>query len=109
MKAATDSVQIAFFERQRDALADSCMANMQIALILNPEDYRGYVGVSSVFIEEKQMDSANYWLLKGLDYAEDRGNGLSQISYNYINSQKFCEAIPTLKEYCELVGNDTLN
>jgi tetratricopeptide (TPR) repeat protein len=37
---------------------------------------------------------------------EDRPNLLIQIAYNYINDQKYCEAIPSLKEYVEGAGSE---
>lgn len=106
---ATDSVNIAFYDKQIAALTDSTIANLQIATIFDPNDYRAYVGISQAFENREMYDSANVYLEKGLEYTEDKGNLLLPLAYNYINDGEYCKSIPWLKQYIALYPEDTAN
>ena len=109
LKAASDSTSIAFFEKKRDALADTTIQAMDLAIRLDPTDFRTYVGIASVFEQQRNFDSANAWLDMGAQYAEDPANVKLQMAYNYINAGDYCKAATPLSQYCDLVPTDTTN
>lgn len=109
LKNATDSADIAFFETKREALIDTTIKAMEIAIQLDPTDFRTYVGIASVYEQQRKFDSANVWLAKGAQYAENPDNVKLQIAYNWINAGDYCAAAGPLSEYCNAVGTDTTN
>ena len=109
LSTATDSTEIAFFEKKRDALIDTTIKAMDIAIQLDPTDFRTYVGISTVYEENRNFDSANAWLERGAQYAEHPNSVNLQIAYNFIKARDYCKAAPPLKKYCDEAMTDTTN
>jgi len=109
LRAAEDSSSIAFFEERRDALVDSTKASLQMAIKIDPTDFRSYAGISTVYEQSGQYDSANHWLDMGAEYAENPNNVKLQIAYNWINAGDYCAATTPLREYVDAVQTDTMN
>ena len=82
---------------------------MQLTLLLDPNDYRGYVGVSSAYEKIGDFEKANEWMIKGLDKTDNRSNLLLSIAYNHIKLNKYCESIPYFKEYVDANPTDVAN
>jgi tetratricopeptide (TPR) repeat protein len=109
LKEITDSANIAFYEAKRDALIDTTIKALEIAIQLDSSDFRTYVGIASVYEQQRKFDSANVWLAKGEPYFENPQDVKLQIAYNWINAGDYCAATVPLSEYCNIVGNDTTN
>lgn len=105
----TDSVAIEYLKERSAANIDSCLANMNLAIAVDPSDYKTYVAVSSIYEATDNYDEAVEWLKKGLDLTSDRSSLLLPVAYNYIRLKDFCSSIPYLKEYTELVPTDIGN
>lgn len=107
--AETDSSMREAHQRRIDANLDSCVANMQMAVLLDPSDHRPYVGIGSAYDKVGQYKNAIEWLSKGLDVTEQREQLLFSIAYYYIQLDDFCGAIPYMKEHTEFYVDDTVN
>ncbi|MEE8576016.1 MAG: tetratricopeptide repeat protein [candidate division Zixibacteria bacterium] len=109
MAEESDSSMLADYANQKEALVDSAVANMKMAIILDSSDYRAYVGIASVYEQMPDFAVANSWLEKGLDKTDDRSQLILSIAYNYIKADDYCKAIPYLREQVDLVPDDTGN
>jgi len=105
----TDSVAIEYLKEKRMANVDSCLANMNLAIAVEPSDYRTYVAVSSIYETTDDYEKAVEWLKKGLELTSDRSGLLLPVAYDYIKMKDFCGSIPYFKEYLELAPNDIGN
>jgi tetratricopeptide (TPR) repeat protein len=109
LEEETDSIAIEYLKEKRTANVDSCLANMNLAIAVEPSDYRTYVTISSIYEETEQYDKAVEWLKKGLDLTDKRASLLLPVAYNYIKLRDFCSSIPYFKEYIDSVPNDVGN
>jgi len=105
----TDSATIEKFKNKLNIVADSCIGNMQLTILIDPNDYRGYVGVSSTYEKINDFEKANEWMIKGLDKTENRSNLLLSIAYNLIKLNEYCKSIPYFKEYVDANPTDASN
>jgi tetratricopeptide (TPR) repeat protein len=82
------------------ANVDSCLSNLQMAIIIDPTDHRAFVGLGSLYESKRDHAKAIEWMKKGLEVSEDRGQLLLPIAYNYINMDDYCGSIPYFAEHC---------
>ena len=106
LETVTDSITRAYSEKSLHANIDSCIANMRLAIVIDPTRYDPYLACGSAYEYAKDYDSAIVWLAKGLDKVADRKTLVLQIAYDYIRMDKYAEAIPYFKEYVELAPDD---
>ena len=106
LETATDSITRAYSNKSLHANIDSCIANMRLAIVIDPTKYDPYLACGSAYEYAKDYDSAIVWLSMGLDKVDDRKTLLLQIAYDYIRMDKYTEAIPYFAEYVELVPDD---
>jgi len=110
MNIETDSAALAFMQKRLDAKIDSCMINMQVAISIDPSEYRTYVSIGSLYEKIDKYEKAIEWLSKGLEKTtSDRAILLLPIAYNYIQMNEYCKSIPYFKEYVELTPDDIGN
>jgi tetratricopeptide (TPR) repeat protein len=107
LEQATDSVEQAYWQTQRDAMVDTCIATMALALAVDSTDARAFVGLATAYEKAGDLETSLQWLEKALDKSEDRNLMLSQIAYTYIRLNKYCDAIPFLREYVDNRTADT--
>lgn len=108
LAAAADSSMTAMLQNDLDANVDSAVMKLQMAVLLDPGDYRSYVGIGSAFEKVGEYENAIEWLSQGLERSSDRATLLFSLAYNNIQLDKFCDAIPYFKEFVELNPDDTL-
>ena len=108
-KNTTDSADIALAIADREAVLDTLVANMDLAVMINPNDHRAYVGIASGYEKSGILEKAIEWLEKGVERAEDKASLYLSIAYNYINLNRYCDAIPAFKNYIEIENTDTPN
>jgi tetratricopeptide (TPR) repeat protein len=103
MRLTEDSSMIAFNKAGIEANFDSCVANMQLAIACDPTDARTYIGIGSAYQGQEKFDEAIEWKKKGLDMLadEDKPDMQLSIAYDYINSERYEEAIPFMNLYVE--------
>lgn len=107
IKNETDSIYIAELQKEVVANADSAITNIKLSLDIDDSDYRGYIGIGSVYEKLEDYEQAIEWLEKGLEKIDDRTMLLNNIAYDYIMMNDYCKAIPYFKEHIELVPTDT--
>lgn len=107
LKGETDSIYIQALNEEIKANADSAITNINISLSIDDSDYRGYIGVGSVYEKLKDYEKAIEWLNKGLEKIDNRTMLLNNIAYDYIMMNDYCKAIPYFKEHIGLVPTDT--
>ncbi len=105
----TDSVDIELAKTDRAAVIDSLVANMELAIIVNPTDHRAYVGCGSAYEKAGELEKAIEWLEKGVVVTENKSALYLSIAYNYINLNRYCDAIPSFKNYIEIETTDVGN
>ena len=101
LKNETDSTAQRYFRRQLEALIDSCLSNMSLAIMVDPTDSRPYSGLSSAYSAKGEFEKSNDYLVLALERADDRVPLLLSVAYNYIQLNSYCEAIPYLQEYID--------
>jgi tetratricopeptide (TPR) repeat protein len=101
LKNTTDSVARTYFVERKEALIDSAILNLQMAVIIDSADPKPYLGLSSVYKYNDDFETANSWLVKALDKTVERGPLLQELAYNYVRMDKYCEAAPYLREYVD--------
>ncbi len=106
LETVTDSITREFSETSLHANIDSCIANMFLAITVDPSKSDPYLACGSAYEYAKNYDSAIVWLTKGLDKVDDRKTLVLQIAYDYIRMDKYAEAIPFFREYVELAPDD---
>lgn len=104
----TDSAIIAGYKDDIRANKDSSDYNLQLAIIINKEDGRAYVGLATLYEKLNDFKTANEWLKKALGKTKDYTNILLSIAYNTIRMDNYCDAIPYLREYVDSNTTDTL-
>lgn len=103
IKTETDSVSRGFLENSLTANIDSCKANMKLCIVVNPEDYRAYLAIGNIYELENEYEQAIEWLEKGLQKTSERGDLLLMIAYDYVAMDRYCDAIPYMKEHVDAV------
>jgi len=77
-----------------------------LAIAIDPTDERSYIAIGSAYQGQEMYDEAIEWKTKGLDMAENKTDMMLSIAYDYINSQRYKEAIPFLAGYVEAMPED---
>lgn len=104
IKDAADSTEIVYWETRRAAVVDSSKGNMTLAMIIDPDNAQAYIGLGSVYEKAGDLKTSLTWLEQGLEKSPERDKVLiSQIAYTYIRLNEYCEAIPFLREYVEII------
>jgi len=106
LESETDSSARAFSVATRDSNIDSCIANFNLSILINPADYQPYVATGNAYEYKKDFPAAIDWLSRGLDMVSDREKLLLPIAYDHIRLEQYCDAIPFLKEYVGIVTTD---
>ena len=110
LREMDDSAMIAFNKEGIKANFDSCVVNMQLAIAFDPTDERTYIGIGSAYQGQEMFDEAIKWKKKGLEMSENKTDMQLSIAYDYINSEKYEEAIPYLAAYVDAdTSNDLSN
>jgi len=107
LESETDSSTRVFTENTRDANIDSCIANFNLAIMIDPRDYQPYVATGNAYEYKKDFPTAIEWLSQGLDKVSNREKLLLPIAYDNIRLDQYCDAIPFLKEYADIVPIDS--
>lgn len=98
LQTETDSTSIEFLNRTKEAKADSCLANLELAITISSDDPRSYVAMGSLYEFEGEYEKAIEMLKLGMSDTAARSQLLLPIAYNYISMDDYCGAIPYLKE-----------
>ncbi len=106
LESTSDSAVIAFTQNSFQVNIDSCIANMELAIMLDPSNTDPYIAVGNAYEYKKDFHEAVKWLAKGLEKAEDKSNLLISIAYDYVRINEYCEAISYFKEYTDLNPTD---
>ncbi|MBD3257025.1 tetratricopeptide repeat protein [candidate division GN15 bacterium] len=106
LQAATDSAEIDYFQNRLDAKIDSCIDNMQLAILIDPADARTYTGISSAYETMGEYETATEWLNRALPHATDSTVLLQKIAYNYISMNQYCDAITPFDGYVNQILRD---
>lgn len=114
---AEDSTSRSYLEANLKANMDSCVANMELAITIDPTNHKTYIGIGSAYDKGGDPDEALRWQEIGLERVPEdtiivdsiTGDTIKTVStmasmslsigYTYINMDKFCEAIPYLQRY----------
>jgi len=98
---ADDSTSRSYSEANLKANMDSCVANMELAITIDPTNHQTYIGIGSAYDKGGNPEEALRWQEIGLQKApqENKASMSLSIGYTYINVDKYCEAIPYLKTY----------
>jgi len=109
LENAQDSQTIAYYSNAIDAKADSAILNLELAIKIDSTDHRPYLAIGSILEGEKKYDEAIGWFIKSLKYTDDSSTMLLSVAYNYINLEKYCDAILYFEEYNRLNPKDIPN
>lgn len=135
-KAKTqDSGSVAYIDQGIQANFDSCLANMNLAISIDSSDSRAHIAIGTAYQKMGQYEQSAQWKSKAIESArrnlakiqalQDEGKlddpnvlaaaqtslseQLLSVAYDYINSDKYEEAIPPLAEYVERNPDDVEN
>jgi tetratricopeptide (TPR) repeat protein len=106
----TDSTAIAEARKIIAQNTDSCLDNMELAIIIDPADARAYIGVANAYEKQDSLDRSTEWLMKGLERAkspEERLPLVQQLAVSTGMAGKYCEAAKYFGEWVSLIPNDT--
>ena len=106
LKEITDSSSREFSLNVIQTNIDSCIANMELAIIFDPTNYQAYIAAGSAYEHKENWEEAIKWFKKGIEKAPNKDKLLPSIAYDYIRLDRYCEAIPYLKEFVILVPDD---
>ncbi len=109
LASATDSETIKFYKNDIDVKADTAIASMSLAIMIDSNDSRPYVAVGSILEGQKKYEEAIDWFVKSLKYTKDSSSMLLSIAYNYVNIDKYCEGIPYFEHFYRLNPTDLSN
>lgn len=101
LQTETDSTSRAFLTKTKEAKSDSCIANLQLAMVIAPESPESYVALGTLYEFEGEYEKAIEMLKMGMSDSTAREQLLLPIAYNYIGMDDYCGAIPYLKEKVE--------
>ena len=105
----TDSTAIVEARKIISQNTDSCLDNMELAIILDPGDARPYVGIANAYEKQDSLVQSTHWLIKGLERAtgDDRLPLVQQLAISNGQGGRFCEAIKYFREWVSLIPRDT--
>ncbi|MFZ1682558.1 MAG: tetratricopeptide repeat protein [Candidatus Zixiibacteriota bacterium] len=106
-EAGSDSAVVEANSAAIKANADSAQTNFRLCITLDAKDERAYVAMGTVYEKQKMYVEANEWLTKGLQSSKDSAQILMSIAYNYVQGDKYPEAVPYFSEYLKLQPTDT--
>ncbi len=111
LKEETDSSAIEYIKNDMQVNIDSVLSNMELAIAIDPDDYRPYVALGNGYEKAGNYEKSIEWMKKGLDRAKDneRSRILLPIAYNYINLGDYCNAADFFAQHVETDPTDTLN
>ncbi|UCG62984.1 MAG: tetratricopeptide repeat protein [Candidatus Zixiibacteriota bacterium] len=109
--AAPDSSYRADYEQRRKATLDTLVTTMKMAALLNPQDHRSYVGISTAYEKAGEFRKAIEWLGEAVKYVgdEEKPNLILRQAFDAIQLADFNGAIPYFKAYTELLPTDIVN
>jgi tetratricopeptide (TPR) repeat protein len=88
----------------KEALLDSTLLNLEMAVVVGPDNHEAYVALASMHETLEDYETAREWLFKALDRTEgidERGQVLQPLAYNHARMDEYCEAAPFLREYVD--------
>ena len=106
---AQDSETVAYYSKAIDTKADTCMAYMSLALKIDSNDHRPFIAIGSILEGQKKYEEAIQWFQKGLAHTDDSSSMLLSVAYDYVNLDKYCDAIPYFEHYFRLNPTDLPN
>lgn len=109
LAGAADSQTVAYYQSSIDTKADTAMVNMNLAIKIDPTDHRPYLAIGSILEGQKKYEDAIKWFLKGLPYTDDSSSMLLSIAYDYVNLNKYCDAVPYFEHFYRLNPTDLAN
>ncbi len=109
IELAEDSASRSFLEANLQANMDSCVANLELAITIDPTNHQTYIGIGSAYEKTGNYDKALEWQEIGLEKSPDsvKTSMSLSIGYTYINMDRYCDAIPHLKNYLADSTTDT--
>ncbi|MDF1543474.1 MAG: tetratricopeptide repeat protein [bacterium] len=109
LKEIKDSASREFSLNVIQTNIDSCIANMELAILFDSTDFQTYIAAGSAYEHKENWTQAIFWFSKGLEAAPDstRDQLLPYIAYDYIRLDEYCEAIPYFKEMVERNPEDS--
>jgi len=109
LAGAADSQTMDFYRKAIDAKADTSIANMSLAIMIDSSDNRPYVAIGSILEGQKKYEDAINWFVKAIKYTDDSSSILPSIAYNYVNIDKYCDAIPYFEQFYRFNPADLSN
>jgi tetratricopeptide (TPR) repeat protein len=103
----TDSTVIAANKEGVVANADTALINFKLCVRLDTSAALAYIALGTLYQKQKNFDAANDWLTKGLKLSTDSSQILMSVAYNYIEANKYCDAVPFFREYLRTQPKDT--
>lgn len=110
LRSETDSTAIAEARKIVRDNTDSCIDNMELAIIVEPKDSRAYIGVADAYEKQDSIAQSTEWLMKGLDRAktpDERLPLVQQLAVSTGMAANYCEAAKYFGEWVSLIPSDT--
>lgn len=117
---AEDPTSRSYLEANLKANMDSCVANMELAITIDPTNHKTYIGIGRAYEKGGDPDEGLRWQEIGFERVPEDTTGDTtgdttrvstkasmslSIGNTYISMDKYCEAIPYLQRYLA----DTVN
>ena len=118
----SDSSMVEYLNVGIVANFDSCRANFALSLIIDSSDTKTYVAMGTAYQQNEQYDEAIAWRAKGLDLVEAaiekaaaegkeadlavieaKATLLQSVAYDYINLDRYIEAIPFMARLIDVM------
>ena len=111
LEGETDSTAIDFMKKSLAANVDSCILNMKLAILVNPNDHRPYIGAGQAYEGQQKYEEANKMLEDGLSRVQGdaRLTLLLPIAYNYTSMGNYCKAADYMQQWVDSASTDDPN
>ncbi len=104
VKVEEDSASLAYYQTRLDALVDSCQDRMALAIIIDGDDPKPYIGIASINEKTGNFEQAIKYMKMAVPRSDDTCSMKVEVAYDYIRMEDYCGAIPWFKEYVDCMS-----
>jgi len=105
VREETDSASLAYYQTRMDALVDSCQDRMTLAIAIDSNDAKPFIGLASVNEKIGNFENAIKYLKQAVPKSDDTCSMKVEVAYDFIRMDDYCGAIPWFQEYVDCMSS----